>query len=321
MIATPLIFTYQDINAAYAEMQLVKEQFTEWEDTRNGRALVFPYPVLFHSPTPQRRVLFCPKRDANPFFHYLEAIWMLSGSENVKFPARFAKNIAQYSDDKITLHGAYGYRWRYAFERDQIDAVIHGLLSNPLSRRLVISMWDPVLDLEVDSKDLPCNTQLYFRVVKGDLNMTVLNRSNDMVWGMLGANFVHMGILHEYIAEAAGLRIGSMFQFSNNLHVYEGWGGDDKYGEESKWYQKNPTINRWLFGPTNFDWAEAGEFVEDPDDERSWQCRILRDNAHPMVLAHNAYKNGDPNLAIHLCDRIHDDDWRFACQEWLTRRK
>ena len=251
---------------------------------------------------------------------------MLSGSENVDFPSRFARQIAEYSDDGITLHGAYGYRWRRAFEIDQIESIIHGLKRDPTSRRLVISMWDPQLDLEVNSKDLPCNTHLYFRVVQGYLNMTVLNRSNDMVWGMLGANYVHMGILHEYIAEAAGLRQGSMFQFSNNLHVYEGWGGEDKYGPPSKWYEQNPTFNRWVFGPTNFDWEQAAEFVEygldDGDsDYPQYSCRILRDNAVPMLKSWSSYRDGDDlPLALHHASNIHDDDWKEACTLWLHRR-
>ena len=318
-----MVFLYQDINQAYHEMQTVKGEFTDWEETRNGRALAFQYPVLLHSTSPQRRVLFCPKRDANPFFHYMEAIWMLSGTENVDFPSHFAKNIAQYSDDGVTLHGAYGYRWRYAFNIDQIDAVIYALEHTPSSRRLVISMWDPQLDLEIDSKDLPCNTHLYFRVVEGALALTVCNRSNDMVWGMLGANYVHMSILQEYIAESAGLEIGPMYQFSNNLHIYEGWEGPDKYGPASDWYRHHPTIKRWLFGPHNFDLEEAKDFVKyfkEPDEGHQWKCRILRDNASPMLLAWSAHKDGDDDLAIHRASHIHDDDWREACQAWLTRR-
>lgn len=319
----PMVFIYMDINQAYEQMQQCKGEFTDWETTRNGDALVFQYPILLHSPSPQRRVLFCPRRDANPFFHYMEAIWMLSGSENVDFPSYFAANIRNYSDDGITLHGAYGYRWRTAFEIDQIEAVLHTLSTDPTSRRMVISMWDPQLDAETNSKDLPCNTHLYFRVIQGALSMTVCNRSNDMVWGMLGANFVHMGILQEYIAESAGLEIGPMYQFTNNLHVYKGWEGEDKWGPQSNWYRDHTTVRRWLFGSANFDLDEAQDFVEnykDYDDAMVPKCRILRSNAHPMLLAYNSYKDGKIDLALQYASRIWDDDWREACESWLTRR-
>lgn len=320
----PMIFTYQDINDAYCEMQSVKNQFTEVEETRNGRAQAFQYPVLLVSAVPGCRVLFDEKRDCNPFFHYMESIWMLSGSENADFPSRFARQIREYSDDGVTLHGAYGYRWRQAFEIDQIDLIIHRLKTDPGSRRLVISMWDPQLDLDVNSKDLPCNTQLYFRVTNGSLHMTVLNRSNDMVWGMLGANYVHMGILLEYIANSADLKVGSLYQFTNNLHVYEGWGGDDKWqAVPNHWYRRNPTFNRWEFSDVNFDWGEAADFVEDPDRmavEGTPRCRILRDNAVPMYNAWEAHKAGDDHLALHHVGNIHDEDWKEACAQWLKRR-
>ena len=115
---------YDDVNIAYFEMQYIKKHYVRQEETRNGRALVFQGPVVVSHIMPYRRVLFDPIRDANPFFHYMEAIWMLAGSQNVDFPSRFAKQIRQYSDDNVTLHGAYGYRWRHHFEVDQIDEVI-----------------------------------------------------------------------------------------------------------------------------------------------------------------------------------------------------
>jgi hypothetical protein len=82
-------------------------------------------------------------------------------------------------------------------------------------------MWSVVDDLDMDAKDLPCNTHIYFRVQGKTLHMTVCNRSNDLVWGALGSNIVHFSFLHELIAKGAGLQVGTMFQFTNNLHIYE----------------------------------------------------------------------------------------------------
>ena len=152
---------------------------------------------------------------------------MLSGSNNVDFPASFAKQIREYSDDGTTLNGAYGFRWRYYWDYDQLEQIIYMLKNDSTTRRAVLSMWDPQHDLEYDSVDTPCNTHIYFRTVGGRLDMTVCNRSNDLVWGMLGANIVHMSILQEYIANATGLPVGTYHQFTNNLHVYEGW--EDKF--------------------------------------------------------------------------------------------
>jgi hypothetical protein len=118
--------------------------------------------------------------------------------------------------------------------------------------------------------------------------------------------------------------MGNLYQFTNNLHVYEGWGGTDKYSETpDHWYRRNPTFLRWEFSSDNFDWGEAADFVEDPDfflDSSSPRCRILRDNAGPMFNAWMAHKDGDDHLALHHVGNIHDEDWKEACARWITRR-
>ena len=318
----PLAFSYHDVNEAYSELQQIKHNYGAWEDTRNGLAFTFPAPVLITHTTPYRRVLFDPKRDANPFFHYMEAIWMLSGAESVDFPAMFAKNLRNYSDDGRTLRGAYGYRWRRAWEIDQVEEIIHQLKKDSTTRRAVIAMWDPHFDLVVESKDKPCNTHIYFRVHQNALHMTVCNRSNDMVWGMLGANFVHMSILQEYVAGAIDMAVGNYYQFTNNLHVYEGWDGEDKWERyPSRWYYEHASMNRWSFNPRTFDWYEGERFVEEGlDTDAPYRCRIIRDNVEPMMLAWNAHKTGEDYLALHYVAKIHDDDWRIACESWIKRR-
>ena len=78
-------------------------------------------------------------------------------------------------------------------------------------------MWDGSCDLDTHHNDLPCNTHIYFRVVDGKLNMTVCNRSNDVIWGMTGANAVHMTMLQELIAAEADIPIGSYLVSSRSV--------------------------------------------------------------------------------------------------------
>lgn len=319
---TPLAFQFNDINEAYAEMMSTQHLFTQAEDTRNGFAFAFQTPVLITHAVPERRVLFDPIRDANPFFHYMEAIWMLAGHNNVDFPARFAKNIRTYSDDGRTIHGAYGYRWREHFRIDQIDQIIFDLQKDPSSRRAVMAMWDANSDLGVNSKDLPCNTHIYFRIMQGDLHMTVCNRSNDMVWGCLGANAVHFSVLQEFMANALNLGMGKYHQFTNNLHIYEGF--EHKYSAApDRWYNHTSTYDRIPFSPVNLDTREASDFVANSNQWESYPvftCPIIVRNAIPMMQAWGAYKLGDFALARHYASNIFDEDWKYACIEWLTRR-
>ena len=165
-------------------------------ETRNGKALEFPYPVVTCYTHSRERVLFYPDRDANPFFHLMESFWMLAGKNDVDWISKYNGRINNYSDDGVTFHGAYGYRWKHWFGFDQLEVAIQRLLSYENDRRTVVGMWDPAKDFSTgnDGKDYPCNTQIMFWVRDDTLNMTVCNRSNDMIWGAYGANAVHMSV-------------------------------------------------------------------------------------------------------------------------------
>src|SRR5690606_1699783 len=147
--------------------------------------------VITHTARPEQRVLINPLRDANPFFHLAESMWMLAGSNLAAPMVRLVGNMASFSDDALVFHGAYGHRWRNRFGYDQLLNVIKLLQRDPTTRRAVIAMWDPNSDLDYALRgglDTPCNTHLYFGVRDGALNMTVCCRSNDAVWGAHGAN-------------------------------------------------------------------------------------------------------------------------------------
>ena len=70
-----------------------------WLETRTGKVLEYPAPVATTYYHPKERVLFSPIRDANPFFHLFEALWMLGGQEDVDYVSFFNKRMLDYSDD------------------------------------------------------------------------------------------------------------------------------------------------------------------------------------------------------------------------------
>ncbi len=221
------------------------------QQSRNGPVIVAPWPVTSVYERPTERVLFDERRDANPFFHLFECLWMLSGSNGARALDRYVADFsARYSDDGV-IHGAYGHRWRHALGFDQLDAVVRRLRADPDDRQCVLQMWDASQsyedaqqtyaggnDLLGDWKDRPCNTHVYLRVQKyrqpkidadtpqtvedGQLvlDLTVCCRSNDIVWGAYGANAVHFSFLQEYLAGRVGVGVGVMYQVSNNYHGY-----------------------------------------------------------------------------------------------------
>lgn len=216
-----IVVTAESAAEAYAEMIPKIRVYGKREESRNGPVLAFQEPLVLTIKNPRARIVLDATRRANPVFHLMESVWMLAGRKDVEFPSRFVKQIAKYSDDG-ELKGAYGWRWRRNFLEDQLLSVIRILKDDPTSRQAVLTMWDPDWDLgvEVKSKDRPCNTHIYLRIKNGALEMTVCNRSNDIIWGMLGANIVHMTVLHEFLAWALDVPLGSYTVFTNNAHFY-----------------------------------------------------------------------------------------------------
>lgn len=325
------------------------------EETRAGAALVVPWPVMTIYERPWERVLLDPGRDANPFFHLLEAIWMLSGSRDVASIARYNKRMREYSDAGEVFHAAYGYRWLRHFDLEggsgeqipnQLRTIIEELRKNPSSRRLVLTMWDPVSDLGREGADFPCNTQCYFRARRvADsgwvLDMTLTCRSNDAIYGAYGANAVHFSVMHELVASAAGMMQGRMYQLSNNLHAYEAVlerVGDPLTGSSTEYWDtisgmSSEVVSLPLFRPdatvdldTLFSsleawWSETASWkphcIEIPLMDHGDQLMTLE----AVAAAHAAWKRGAPLVAMGIAQNIRAPDWRRACTEWLERRQ
>lgn len=303
-------------------------------DSRNGPTKVFPEPVTTVYHRPEERVMFWPERDANPFFHFFEALWMLGGRNDVEYLAQFVDRMRSFSDDGVTFHGAYGHRWVNHFERDQLGIIISALKRNPDDRRNVLSMWDANVDLGREGKDLPCNLQAIFRInTAGRLDMTVTNRSNDMVWGAYGANAVHFSFLHEYVARGIGVGVGVYRQMSNDLHAYlSTLEPVECLADHAQLYVPDDALCPYTRGevepfPLIRDWerwnAELGMFLSDPH-AMGFTEPFFKKVAVPMYLAHEAYKvnRGEDRYTVALAalEACAATDWKRAGEEWLTRR-
>jgi hypothetical protein len=328
----------RNVNEAYAQGLRWLAARGEAQTSRVGTVVVSPMPVVTCYSQPTQRVLFSPMRDANPFFHLMESVWMLAGSNDIAFPVQFNKRFAEYSDDGKTQWGAYGWRWRKFFGYDQLPLIIEELKRDPRSRRCVLSMWSAGDDLNVvmnGGKDVPCNTNVFFRVVDGKLDMMVNNRSNDVIWGAYGANAVHMSILHEFIASAAGYGVGRYYQTSWNFHAYtdiyplENFPKMAENALDHDYYVK-PDIDlpRPYVMPlplfsvdTKYEdfLRECEEFVAS-NGEGEYMELFLRDVAQPMMKVWRHHKAKEYAEADAECAFIRAMDWRQASRAWIQRR-
>jgi len=311
------------------------------ENSRNGKVLTIPEPTVVTLRSPLQRVLFDPERDANPFFHVMETIWMLAGDNHVGFPSKFNRTYVNYAEADGIVHGAYGKRWRDHFHpteigprflMDQIQVACALLRKDPESRQVVLSMWDPAEDLGASVKDRPCNTHIYFRARAEDnhdlftLDMTVCNRSNDLLWGCLGANVVHMTYLHELVAYGANMEVGIYRVFSNNLHVYK----------------DRPDVTKFMGGPIRMDpykrrAVDYYPLIQEPEkvEELFEDCEAfvklglgytdyktvwIKTVAVPMLQAWEARVDKRFDDSYMFIDRIKATDWRLACKQWTERK-
>lgn len=295
--------------------------------SRNGPVLTIDEPVTIRYDRPVERVLFHAQRNANPFFHFMECLWMMAGRNDVQLPAHYVKTMSNFSDDGRTFNGAYGYRWRKHFGYDQLLEAINQLKSDKNSRRVVISMWDARQDLGTPSKDIPCNLLALPRISDGKLDLTVFNRSNDLVWGALGANAVHFSFLQEWIALALGIPVGRYFQVTNNLHLYVNT--HIKLAEDMAAVLPEPC-------PYDVEDLEPFPIMSVRPDQWMGELAIILDEgpvpmglkepffrrvALPIREAWDAYLDGDFPIAMRTIGECADPAWRKACTEWLERAR
>lgn len=308
-------------------------KYTGVRETRNGPAIVCPEPVVTKYLCPRQRVLLSHGRDANPFFHLYESLWMLAGRDDLKPLTEYVKRFSGFSDDGYTLNGAYGHRWRYHFGKDQLQECIDLLRKNPYDRRVVLQMWDPA-DLGSSSKDVPCNMSVAFSVRKqGELSMTVYNRSNDVIWGAYGANAVHMSILQEYVASSLGMECGPYWQVSNDWHAYL-----DTFKVTVVACAQE--LLDWQSGEVPPPYPQMFSLMSTPQEV--WDISLHRfmngarpheeDDpfftyvARPMHEAHKAWKDKGLTRAKAFdaaTKRLADcraEDWREAGMHWLSKR-
>lgn len=319
------------------------------ETSRNGPVISLPEPAVITYAKPQECVLFSPLRDQNCFFTMMEFLWMISGRNDLAWPLYFNSKFGQFSDDGKTLHGAYGHRWRQHFGYDQLDWIVLGLESNPNSRREVLTMWDAGShddsgeaaecsgDLYVGGhggKDVPCNLSAVFDLRGGSLNLTVFNRSNDAIFGALGANAVHFSLLLQYMAAWLKVPVGVYSQISSNFHAYTavlegelpprealralavdaGINDAYKHNQVKPFPLVNTDIKTWD--------ADLREFMSAHETGcvPAYKDVFFSSVATPMYKAWRQRKE-KKGTGVEWARLIAAADWRKACLEWILRRE
>lgn len=314
-----------------------KEQSSQYDATL-GKTLEITEPVGVMYENPTERVLFDPVRDSNPFLGFFEALWIIAGRNDVGFLQGIVDSMKNFSDNGKTYYGAYGHRLRVQFAVDQVASAIGRLRKNPDDRQVVMLIRHPG-DADYSGKDQPCNYAVDLKVRNGALNITVMNRSNDFIWGLTGTNVVQFSTLQEYIAGHIGTKVGTYHQITTSMHCYQNaqW---DKIKTKTSWqvdpYQDSavPLKPYQMFrGCETYDWNnDLYKFFIKYDNQNlnvaPPDTPYFNEVVWPMwntLQAWKSYqKNRNPQTFLDVVkakNNIKAEDLHLAVSQWLNRRE
>ncbi|MCJ1699331.1 thymidylate synthase [Rathayibacter festucae] len=169
---------------------------------------------------PLARYGVVPERHGNVFASIVETLWVLAGRDDIATLEPYLPRAALFSDDGRVWRGAYGPRLRDWYGVDQLARVRNLLVTDPNTRRAVVTIFDPQRDY-FESVDIPCTNWLQFDLRDGQLNLSVVMRSNDLIWGFSGINAFEWSVLLEMMARWVSAQVGELHFYVGSLHVYE----------------------------------------------------------------------------------------------------
>lgn len=215
-------FEFESLDTAYPH--LLKAILEEGHEVSpRGMLTKEITPVTITITNPRKRLITHPVRKLNYGFTIGEALWYLSGTDDVEQVAHYNKQWRNYSDDGKTLNGAYGKRI-FQYEENgeiinQIEAVIEKFKQDKDSRHGTVLIFKPS-DLIKTTKDVPCNNMLRFSIRNNKLQLMNVVRSNDIVFG-LPYDIHFFTLLQELVAARLGVELGNYVHVVDSLHLYE----------------------------------------------------------------------------------------------------
>ncbi len=176
-----------------------------------------------------------------------ELLWFIKGDTNIKYlvdndvriwnewPYEAFKKSSDYKGetmDEFVLkiksdegfakkHGdlgpVYGAQWRNFNGVDQLQFILDEIKSNPNSRRMILSAWNPA---EIHNMALPpCHTLIQFYVNDGKLSLQLYQRSADIFLGV-PFNIASYALLLMMVAQVTNLELGTFVHTLGDAHIY-----------------------------------------------------------------------------------------------------
>ena len=153
----------------------------------------------------------------------IELLWFLKGDTNIKYLKDNKVSIwDEWADENGDLGPVYGKQWRHwqtydGREIDQLAELIGMIKTNPDSRRLILTAWNPA---DVSKMALPpCHCLFQFHVANGCLSCQLYQRSADIFLGV-PFNIASYALLTHMIARICGLQVDEFVHVIGDAHLY-----------------------------------------------------------------------------------------------------
>ena len=162
-----------------------------------------------------------------------ELLWFLNGDTNIKYLQENGVKIwDEWADENGDLGPVYGYQWRNwnGEEIDQITELIETLKTNPNSRRMLVSAWNPSVlpDTSISFSENvangkaalpPCHAFFQFYVAGGKLSCQLYQRSADIFLGV-PFNIASYALFTMMVAQVCNLEAGEFIHTFGDAHIY-----------------------------------------------------------------------------------------------------
>ena len=203
---------------------------TKTDRTGTGTTSVFGYQMRFDL-SKGFPMVTTKKLHLKSIIH--ELLWFLKGDTNIAYLQENGVRIwNEWADENGNLGPVYGHQWRNwnSEEIDQIKNIIHTLKTNPDSRRMLVSAWNPSV-LPDTSKSFaenvannkaalpPCHAFFQFYVADGKLSCQLYQRSADVFLGV-PFNIASYALLTMMMAQVCDLEAGDFVHTFGDAHIY-----------------------------------------------------------------------------------------------------
>lgn len=216
----------------------------KWDRTNTGTISVFGYQMRYNL-NEGFPLLTTKKVFLKGIIH--ELLWFIKGDTNIKYlvdndvriwndwPFASYQKSSEYQGETIEEFAAkvkesnefaekwgklgpvYGKQWRNFSGVDQLEDLINQIKTNPTSRRLIISAWNPG---EISQMALPpCHCFMQFYVNDGKLSCQLYQRSADVFLGV-PFNIASYALFTMMIAQVTGLEYGVFVHTIGDAHIY-----------------------------------------------------------------------------------------------------